>query len=134
MAADATLTRTARVRQRKEFERAYQQGTRITSRFMTMFVVPNGGSEPRLGIAATRKLGGAVVRNRAKRLARELFRRRKLPEGLDIVIVPRREMLDAPFATLESDYQQALARRSQARKASTPVGGSGRRHQHTSPV
>ena len=39
---------------------------------MTLFVVPNGITRCRLGVAATRKLGSAVVRNRAKRLAREL--------------------------------------------------------------
>jgi ribonuclease P protein component len=55
-------------------------------------------------VAATRKLGSAVIRNRAKRLARELFRREKPPAGLDVILVPRREMLDAPFASLEVDY------------------------------
>jgi len=78
---------------------------------MTVFVVGNGGAGARLGIAATRKMGNAVERNRAKRLARELFRRHKLEAGLDVIIVPRREMVDAPFATLEADYLAALARR-----------------------
>jgi ribonuclease P protein component len=78
---------------------------------MTLFVAPNGGSRCRLGVAATRKLGSAVVRNRAKRLARELFRKQKPPAGLDVILVPRREMLDAPFASLEADYNTTLARR-----------------------
>ena len=47
-------------------------------------------------------------RNRAKRLAREVFRRHKLDEGLDVVVVPRREMLDALFTSLEADYRAAL--------------------------
>lgn len=80
---------------------------------MTLFVAPNGGSRCRLGVAATRKLGSAVVRNRAKRLARELFRKQKPPAGLDVILVPRREMLDAPFASLEADYNTTLARRDQ---------------------
>ena len=105
------LTRHERVRQRPEFERAYESGQRLRGRFMTLFVAPNGTTRCRLGVAATRKLGSAVVRNRAKRLARELFRRLKPPAGLDVVVVPRREMLDAPFAILEADYTQTLARR-----------------------
>jgi ribonuclease P protein component len=101
------------VRQRPDFERAYETGVRISGRFMTVFVVKNGGTDARLGIAATRKMGDAVERNRAKRLARELFRRHKIDAGLDVIIVPRREMVDAPFAILETDYLAALERRDQ---------------------
>ena len=104
------LARHERVRLRPEFERAYERGQRLRGRFMTLFVASNGGTRCRLGVAATRKLGSAVVRNRAKRLARELFRRQKPPAGLDIVVVPRREMLDASFATHEADYSDTLAR------------------------
>jgi ribonuclease P protein component len=107
----ARLRRASRVRRRPEFERAYETGTRIRGRFMMLFVAPNGGTAPRLGVAATRKMGSAVERNRAKRLAREIFRRHTTAAGLDIVVVPRREMLDAPFASLEADYLAALARR-----------------------
>ena len=78
---------------------------------MTVFVVPNGGAIARLGVAATRKLGPAIDRNRAKRLAREVFRRNKPVEGLDVVVVPRREMLDALFTSLEADYRAALESR-----------------------
>ena len=105
------LTRHERVRQRPDFERAYENGQRLRGRFMTLFVAPNGTTRCRLGVAATRKLGSAVVRNRAKRLARELFRRLKPPAGFDVVVVPRREMLDASFASLEADYTHTFARR-----------------------
>ena len=118
---DTSFPRAGRLRQRAEFERAYEQGTRISGRFMMLFVIANGRTAPRLGVAATRKLGSAVERNRAKRLARELFRRRKLPVGLDIVIVPRRDMLDAPFASLEADYHAALARRDQPSRPRSAV-------------
>ena len=100
-----------RIRRRPEFERIYEAGAKIHGRFMTLFVMANGTDSPRLGVAATRKLGSAVERNRAKRRARELFRRRRQIGGLDIVIVPRREMLDAPFATLEAEYVALLGRR-----------------------
>ena len=77
---------------------------------MTVFVLRNDGPAARLGVAATRKIGSSVERNRAKRLAREVFRRYKMDAGLDIVIVPRREMLDAPFASLEADYHAVIER------------------------
>jgi ribonuclease P protein component len=104
------LPRAERVRRRPDFERAYDAGARIHARFMTVFIAPNGGAYSRFGVAATRKLGSAVERNRAKRRSRELFRRHKVAAGLDIIIVPRRELLDAPFVSLEADYLAALER------------------------
>jgi ribonuclease P protein component len=98
------------IRRRAEFELAYNAGAKISSRWMTMFVRPNGGQCPRLGIAATRKMGDAVARNRAKRLTRELFRAHKPDTPVDIVVVPRREFVDAPFPTLERDFTALLAR------------------------
>ena len=124
-----TLHRTERVRRRPDFERAYDTGVRINGRFMTVYVVKNGGSQTRLGVAATRKMGAAVQRNRAKRLARELFRRHKIDAGLDVIIVPRREMVDAPFVTLETDYLAALDKREHASRSGSrrPPARGGRR-------
>ena len=111
------LTTAERVRRRVDFERAYSTGVRVPARFMTLFVAANGGSVSRLGIAASRKFGPAVERNRAKRLSREIFRRHKITTGLDVIVIPRREMLDASFASLESDYAHALDRRHRGQPA-----------------
>jgi ribonuclease P protein component len=121
------LTASERIRRRPEFERVYRKGARIPGRFMTLFVLSAESGPRRLGIAATRKLGTATERNRVKRLARELFRHHKSDDGLDIVIVPRREMLDAPFASLEADYRTSLERRNErGRRSVRPVGRHGR--------
>jgi ribonuclease P protein component len=104
-----------RVRRRADFEHIYAHGAKRHGRFMTVFVLPREGPgavpTARFGVAATRKLGGAVVRNRAKRLSRELFRRHKPQAGLDVVVVPRREFLTADFPSLERDYVVLLAGR-----------------------
>lgn len=126
---DAGLSRSIRIRHRPEFEEVYDRGVRVSGRFMMLFVLARTSTMARLGVAATRKLGSAVERNRAKRLARELFRRSKQPEALDIVIVPRRDMLDAPFASLDAEYRQLLSRRHQGQRGRSRhprrSGGSG---------
>lgn len=114
--ARPTLQAHERVRRRADFEHIYAHGAKRHGRFMTVFVLARAGDapgrrSPRLGVAATRKLGGAVVRNRAKRLSRELFRRHKPDAALDVVVVPRREFVTADFASLERDYLVLLAGR-----------------------
>jgi ribonuclease P protein component len=52
-----------------------------------------------------------VIRNRAKRLVREVFRRNKPPGGLDIVVIPRRELLEADYAHVEAEFLSILTRR-----------------------
>jgi ribonuclease P protein component len=106
----AGFERRERVRRRAEYQQIYDRGTKVHSRSFTLFRFPNGLETGRLGIAATRKLGGAVVRNRAKRLVREVFRRNKLAPGFDIVIVPRRELLDTSLVALESEFRNILER------------------------
>ena len=98
------------VRKRADFELIYKTGFKRSGRLMTMFTREREAGPSRLGIAATRKMGAAVERNRAKRLARELFRHHK-PEGaVDVVVVPRREMLGAPYARLEAEFLSLLTR------------------------
>jgi ribonuclease P protein component len=99
-----------RIRRRADFKQVYELGSRVHSRYCTLFILPNAGRMGRLGIAATRKLGGAVQRNRAKRLIREVFRRNKLADGFDVVVVPKRDLLDASLTVLETDYRFNLER------------------------
>lgn len=118
------LSREQRVRRRAEFQQVFEQGTRFHSRYFTLLLLPNRQSLPRLGIVASRKLGGAVERNRAKRLIREMFRqygtaRRGL--GLDAVIIPRRELLTAPFSSITTDFT-TLWRRGTERMAAHARG------------
>jgi ribonuclease P protein component len=99
-----------KLRKRAEFTRVYDHGIRLRGRFMTCFALPNDVGSPRLGIAASQKIGNAVTRNKAKRRARELFRHRKPLTSIDIVIIPRHEMTTAPWQTIEAEYRATLQR------------------------
>jgi ribonuclease P protein component len=105
-----------RVRRRADFRQAYEQGARVHGRYSTLFILPNKLGCGRLGIAATKKLGGSVERNRAKRLIREVFRRNKIAPGFDIVVVPKRDLLQATLTALEADYRSTVERRLRQRR------------------
>jgi len=65
-----------------------RRATRIFGRYSTLFILANALDIGRLGIAATKKLGARVKRNRAKRLIREVFRRNKIARGFDVSSFP----------------------------------------------
>jgi ribonuclease P protein component len=102
-----------RLRRRAEFQQVFDNGQRMRGRFLTLLVTPSRYNQPRLGIVASKKLGDSVRRNRAKRLIREVFRHTPNPAALDrvdIVVIPRTELFNASYASLEEDYRTALAR------------------------
>jgi ribonuclease P protein component len=98
------------IRRRADFQRVYEQGAKTHGRLATVFVLRNALPVGRLGIAATKRLGGAVQRNRAKRLIRDVFRRNKIAAGFDLVVVPKRDLLDASLTSIEAEYRRSLER------------------------
>lgn len=85
---------------------------KIVTREFALFGRPNGLLHSRLGVTTTRKLGNAVVRNRARRLVREAYRthRQELPSGLDLVFVVRAPLLARKPAELGPIMVDAASR------------------------
>jgi ribonuclease P protein component len=82
----------ARLSRSAEFERVYRQGRSTANRHLVLYAFPNPSTQtPRLGLSVSRKVGGAVERNKVKRLLREAFAHHEpgLSPGQDLVVVAR---------------------------------------------
>lgn len=104
-----------RVRKRSEYRRVYAEGQKISSKSLVLFYLENGLERPRLGMTVTRRTGGAVQRNRTKRLLREWFRECKVElPALDLVINARegihRMSQDALSRELKDLFRRVAAR------------------------
>lgn len=96
---------TQRVRHNSEFVAARESGRRYDAGWFLLWARPRGDTAPaRLGVSASRAVGGAVVRNRAKRWLREAFRlhQHEVPAGYDLVISARAALRRAEFGALEN--------------------------------
>ena len=110
-----------RIRARADFTETYETGRKLHGRLVVVFARASEGGG-RLGITATRKVGSAVVRNRARRRVREVYRRwRALAPGapaLDLVVNVSARAARAPFAALAAEVPVHLDR---AAAAAPPV-------------
>lgn len=107
-----TLPARLRLRRKRDFDAAYARGRRLSDGFFTMIATANDLGQPRLGLAvAVRAAGGAVGRNRLRRIIRESFRleQRSLP-AFDLVVSVRPAARAAAPAALRASLA-ALWRR-----------------------
>jgi len=104
----------ARIRRRVEFDRVFKEGERISGQCLACFILPReGDAESRLGLAVSRKTGGAVARNRIKRRIREYFRlhRSAFIRPVDLVVVAYKGAAEMSGRAVWREMSRMLARK-----------------------
>jgi ribonuclease P protein component len=107
------LSRAQRLKQGRDFARVRREGQRaVLGCLVANWRRLPAGATTRLGVVTSRKVGGAVVRNRARRLMREVFRlhQRELAEPVDLVLVARRSIAGRGLAEVEKDFLATMGR------------------------
>jgi ribonuclease P protein component len=114
---DISANAPARLRRRQDFVRASKTGARFSARLFTLQMAGRGAAEdtvdPRFGFTVTKKVAGAVGRNRIRRRLKEALRVSGdlgARAGRDYVFVARREALHAPFADIVTQMAEGFAR------------------------
>ncbi len=93
------MDRRFRLRRTEDFARLRHEGMTTQNRFVLMSRMPNGLTHNRYGLVTSGRVGGAVVRNRTRRLLREAIRalNPQLRSGFDVVLVVRQPLVQQPY-------------------------------------
>jgi ribonuclease P protein component len=99
-----------RIRKKKDFADLYENGGCYRGKYFNLIFRPNGLEYSRMSAVASRKVGDAVRRNKARRRARDLFRRNRaiLTFPMDILVISKAGANGAAFAELLAQYRAAL--------------------------
>jgi ribonuclease P protein component len=107
------LGRSTRLAKSRDFARVRQAGERLAQGcLIANWNKLPAGAPPKLGIVTSKKIGGAVIRSRARRLLRETFRRHQhdLAQPVELVLVARNSIAGKKYAAVEKDFLAALKR------------------------
>ncbi len=110
-AKSEAFPKSRRLLKRSQFLRSYDEGKRFPGRyFVAIYRTAVEGGPPRVGLTVSKRVGNAVVRNRAKRLIREAVRKNwdLFPAGCDAVIQARAAIRDATLDQIQAELERSL--------------------------
>ncbi len=109
------------IKTNKEFSRAYKKGRYCVDDNVCVYYIKNSSPYNKLGITTPKKLGNAVIRNRAKRIIRAAYREceQYIPLGYDLVVVARNKIVDKKSSDIKCFFMNRLLydmRRNESKK------------------
>ena len=112
LTAQFSFPRTDRLTSRRQFTTVYEAGRRVRGCVVTVFGLENRLGHCRVGFTVTRKLGNAVVRNRIKRILREIYRVNRLSStgSLDLVVNAHASILEHARQEIDRDLVRCVKR------------------------
>ncbi len=118
------MKKRSRLRKNSDFQRVYEKGRSWAHPLLVLYALRNDLDYSRFGFSVSKRVGGAVVRNRARRLMREAirFRQAMIADGWDVVIIARQPVREANFHRVDRAVEQLL-RRARLLKAAEGITG-----------
>ena len=95
---------------KRNFESVFKEGTSLATKYLVIYAKTNELDHNRLGLSVSKKIGGAVKRNKIKRLLREAMRKLsgEIPLNYDFVIIARSTSTEAGLDDLKKDIKKFL--------------------------
>ncbi len=120
--------RDQRLLSNRQFRAVYDRGQKFNTPFFSAFFLPTDNGLQRFGLTTTRKIGGAVLRNRCRRRLREIFRLCDHTSlagiGFDVVLNVKPTVATADYQDIEAAFAQMLLRFRRSRDKVNPAEGA----------
>ncbi len=104
------MKREGRITKPEQYTQVYNQGSSQVDRYLVLKFMPNQLKISRHGISISKRIGNAVVRNRVKRLLREILRLTPLNPGWDIILIARSPASGSDYHRLQQSVNTLLSR------------------------
>lgn len=100
------------LKKNRDFQRVYQKGMSYANHMMVLYLLQQKTKQKKVGFAAGKRLGNAVIRNRVKRLLREVYRlnQHRLIDGIELLLVGRKPIIDVGYQEVDRAFK-ALCKR-----------------------
>ncbi len=101
-----------KINKNAQFKKVYTEGRYYVEEFLVVYIIKNSTEYNKVGFSVSKKVGKAVIRNRAKRMMKENYRmlEEKLKKGNDIVITGRAKTSQADYGDIKKNLESAFTR------------------------